>query len=480
MYKALIIAVDSYKMGNNLPNTINDANEIKSLLLEEPSFFQEENVQYIQGNLATKAVLDASLNSFFNNAENDDILFLYWAGHGALLDDDAFFVPFDSSDPTSLIRMSDVRNLIDGTKANTVLSFFDTCHSGAIARKTQREMLRGIEVSGEGKILIAACTLDQSAWDRNGHGAFTDYLIQGLTGSAANTQGDIDIYTLYSFISTSLRNEFTDSSQIPVLKSTLSGPPIILKRTTQRNQTTSKSSSNNFIVDSSGLHFLLGNFSGAYDEYMENDSSVNLILKNVSSMDGQQIKFMRNSEQLFAIHDEAYTARVNSVDVRSTSEGNVYSIQLQPQHSKNSFFDSNISYNENGRNVSADDIIHMRIERILLGAKHNEQHANSVFNLIEHAIMQPQNSAMKVIPNLIETLLAQGLNLQRVRIFTIANLILTNTLEKIEKLKFEVVNGDIVNIHLIGFGPQYYSNVAPARIEFDRTVSINLSDVIPS
>lgn len=474
MYKALIIAVDTYIMANELPNTVNDANEIKNLLLEEPSLFQASNVQYIQGNIATKAVLEASLNSFFNNVNTDDILFLYWAGHGALLNEDAFFVPFDAIDTNSMIQMSYVRDLIDGTKATTVLSFFDTCHSGAIARKNQREILRGIEVNGEGKILIAACTSDQSAWDRNGHGAFTDYLIQGLNGAAGNTKGDVDIYNLYSFISTNLKAEFTDSSQIPVMKSTLNGPPIILKRVTQRNQFSNISTQNHFKIDSSGLYFFLGNFSNVYDEYNETDSGIYIILKNVSPTEEKQIKSMRNTEQIFAIHNEAHSVHVNSIDIRSTKEGTIYSIQLQPQPSKNNFFGSNMSYNDNGRTVTGEDITNMRIERILLGTKFTEQYPNRSFSLIEHAIMEPQNSYMKVIPNLIESLITKGFNLEQVRIVTIANLILTDTLANVEKLEFEVIDNNLVNIHLIGYRPQYYSNVPPSRIEFNRAVSIKL------
>ncbi|MER2089067.1 MAG: caspase family protein [Sporosarcina sp.] len=474
MYKALIIAVDTYIMATDLPNTINDANEIKNLLLEEPSLFQSSNVQYIHGNIATKTVLEASLNNFFNSAKTEDILFLYWAGHGALINDGTFFVPFDAADPNSMIRMNFVRELIDKTKANIVLSFFDTCHSGAIARKTQREILRGIEVIGEGKILIAACTADQSAWDRNGHGAFTDYLIQGLKGGAANTQGDIDIYNLYSFISTNLKVEFADSSQIPVMKSTLNGPPIILKPTTQRNQTTITSAANCYKIDSSGLFFLLGNFTSVYEEFTETDSGIHLTLKNISPIEDMQIKSMRNTEQIFAIHNEAYLVRANSIDIRSTKEGTVYSIHLQPQPSKNNFFSSNMSYKENGRTVTAEDIVNMRIERILLGTKSNEQYSNRSFSLIEHAIMEPQNSSTKVIPNLIESLIAKGLNLKQVRIVTIANLILTDTLANIEKLEFEVVDSSLVNIHLIGHRPQYYSNVPPSSIEFNRAVSIKL------
>lgn len=480
MYKALIIAVDSYRMGNNLPNTINDAKEIKNLLLEEPSLFESSNVQYIQGNIATKAVLEASLNNFFKDAKTDDILFLYWAGHGALLNNDAFFVPFDAKYSDTMIRMSDVRKLIDVTKANTVLSFFDTCHSGAIARKAQREILRGIEVSGEGKILIAACTSDQSAWDRNGHGAFTDYLLQGLTGRAANNEGDIDIYNLYSFISNELTKEFTDASQIPVMKSTLNGPPIILKHTKQRNQTITTTKPNHFKLNSSGLYFLLGNFLGAYDEYAETDSGIDLKFKNISSMDDKYIRTMRNTEQIFAIHDDAYSVRVNSIDIRSTTEGTVYSLQLNTQPSKNNSFISNMSYNENGKIVTTQDIANMRIERILLGTKRNAQSANQQFSLIEHAIMDSQNSPIKVTPNLIKSSVAKDFNLEQIRIITIAHLILTDTLDNIEKLEFEVIDSNLANIHLIGYLPQYYSNVAPSKIEFNQAVSIKLNEGIQS
>ncbi|PIC90902.1 hypothetical protein CSV71_02270 [Sporosarcina sp. P21c] len=59
--------------------------------------------------------------------------------------------------------MQYVRNLIDNTKAKAVLSFFDTCHSGAVARNTHTMLTRGMDISGEGKILIAACLPEQTA-----------------------------------------------------------------------------------------------------------------------------------------------------------------------------------------------------------------------------------------------------------------------------------------------------------------------------
>lgn len=69
--------------------------------------------------------------------------YFYWVGHGAFINNEGYFVPFDGdihSLNASMIKMSEVRNMVNQTTANTVLSFFDTCHSGAIARTIQQEM----------------------------------------------------------------------------------------------------------------------------------------------------------------------------------------------------------------------------------------------------------------------------------------------------------------------------------------------------
>lgn len=237
MYKALIIAVDQYEKVSHLPNTVNDAREIKRLLLEFPSLFKEQDVQIFHGSISKKVILQATLNSFFQGASNSDVLFLFWAGHGAIINGQGYFVPYDGdvqSVENSMIPMHAVKELIDQTSANTVLSFFDTCHSGAVTRMIQNEMTRGLEVKGSGKVLIAACTESQGAWDRSGHGAFTDYLIRGLEGEASDLNGDVDVYNLYSYISKKLDEEF--KNQDPVIKSTLNGKPLLLKRVVNRGQ----------------------------------------------------------------------------------------------------------------------------------------------------------------------------------------------------------------------------------------------------
>ncbi|PGX17458.1 peptidase C14 [Priestia megaterium] len=477
MYKALIIAVDQYINANALPNTVNDATEIERLLLESPSLFEKQNVQVIQGSISRKEILLVALNSFFQNASNTDVLFLFWAGHGAFLNGEGYFVPYEGDTrftEETMIKMSEVRDLIDKTAANTVLSFFDTCHSGAVARNMHREMIRGLEVKGSGKVLIAACTESQAAWDRSGHGAFTDYLIKGLEGEAADPSGDINVYTLYSYISNKLHDEF--GNQEPVIKSTLNGKPLLLKRIiTRENQAylSPITSNKKDLIKTSGVNFWLGSILTEYDEYQQLRTGEYLLtLINPDDRIEQQIKSMnKNKKYPFAIRSQADIVILEDYDVVSSREKSVIKIKLKSSgENMNSIF-SQISVGVGiGKTLSADEIAILRARRILLG----EQTSQSGYGdtLVESMIANPSDSLIKVQPNLIATLASEGYSVEKIRIMIIGSLILTGTLKTIETLSFVVENKVITKIHLIGYRPKVYENVEAVKIEVEESINI--------
>jgi uncharacterized caspase-like protein len=72
-----------------------------------------------------------------------------------------------------------------------------------IQRQDDREVIsRALEVvQGQGKLIIAACSLAQSAWEDAavGHGPFTDALLRGLKGEAAH-KGEVTVNSRYDFI----------------------------------------------------------------------------------------------------------------------------------------------------------------------------------------------------------------------------------------------------------------------------------------
>lgn len=477
-YKALIIAVDQYNSINSLPNTVNDATEIKRLLLEAPSFFKEQDVQIFQGSISRRNILLSALKSFFESAVDTDVLFLFWAGHGAFINNEGYFVPFDGdidSPNTSMIKMSEIRDLIDQTTAKTVLSFFDTCHSGAITRTIQQELHRGLEVKGSGKVLIAACTASQFAWDRAGHGAFTDYLIKGLEGEAADRNGDIDVYNLYSYVSKRLNEEFGDQS--PVIKSTLNGEPLLLKRTTNRSELTSVniSTNTNEQVNSSGLSFWLGPIVTDYDEFQsKNKGEYQITLINPDSNIEQALKDMRDKERYpFAIKNEADIVSIENIDFRSTREGSCIVISLKGTgESENSIFSEMSIGGGMGKTLTPDDIAMLRIRRILFGE--NVIPSGYGDSLVESMVSHPTNAKIQVIPNIISSLVSQKYSPEKIRIMIVGSLILTGTIAKIDTLSLTLGNGIITKIHLIGYRPKYYSNVDPKKIEVNEEVNISI------
>lgn len=68
--------MDQYNNVNDLPNTVNDAIELKRLLLEAPSYFKEKDVLVFQGSISRGNILLSALKSFFESAVDTDVLFL--------------------------------------------------------------------------------------------------------------------------------------------------------------------------------------------------------------------------------------------------------------------------------------------------------------------------------------------------------------------------------------------------------------------
>ena len=98
---------------------------------------------------------------------------------------------------------------LDSSPSQRAFLWLDFCHSGGVlARDLEGEPndLLVIErtlkvVQGQGKLTIAACTPSQYAWESAavGHGLFTDALLRGLKGEAAN-KGKVTINSLFDFI----------------------------------------------------------------------------------------------------------------------------------------------------------------------------------------------------------------------------------------------------------------------------------------
>ena len=211
--KALVIGVTDYPPPiPRLPAVANDVREIAEILSSDKGEFPAQNVRSLVDQEANrKSVLEA-LEATFRDVQADDAVFVYMAGHGAVVKDDYFFVAQDTMAvglAATGVPLTKIKESFDASPSQRAFLWLDFCHSGGILARDlggvpdDRAVIeRTLKVvQGQGKLILAACTPSQSAWESAavGHGLFTDALLRGLKGEAASG-GEVTVNSLFDFI----------------------------------------------------------------------------------------------------------------------------------------------------------------------------------------------------------------------------------------------------------------------------------------
>lgn len=184
------------------------------------------------------------LKNLVNQTEPDDLVIIYFSGHGWQKGNEAYLLPqnFDIEFPNrTAIRSEDLTKLIGQMKAKTVITILDSCHSGGIEVRSKgkaggaqltlnRQYQQAFETSA-GKIVIHSCDANEKSWELpdGSQGVFSKYLVNGLSG-AADSEGDNDgVITLqeaYQYTHTHViahMKKDERGSQTPVLSGKLIG-----------------------------------------------------------------------------------------------------------------------------------------------------------------------------------------------------------------------------------------------------------------
>jgi len=144
---------------------------------------------------ATHTEVSQAILGTLSAANEDDVIVITFAGHGSP-DGNLVLFDTDAADLASTaLSMSSLADTFKATKARAVLCVLDCCFSGqaparvleTAARPRNAFALTG--VYGEGRILLAACATNESAWEQpgTGHGLLTHAVIEALTGAAGES-----------------------------------------------------------------------------------------------------------------------------------------------------------------------------------------------------------------------------------------------------------------------------------------------------
>ena len=199
MKKALIIGLNKYP---NCPLSWcdNDAIAIKDLIESNGDGSPNFDVELITDE-CSKEELDNFIERLFEG--DSEMALLYFSGHGMDKDGGYLCTTDFLLNETYGVKMLDILDLANKSNCKNKIIILDCCFA---AKMGESLLANNVSVLGEGVTIIAASQRwEASVEDKNiQHGVFTDLLIQGLKGGAADISGNITPANLYSFVDQSL------------------------------------------------------------------------------------------------------------------------------------------------------------------------------------------------------------------------------------------------------------------------------------
>ena len=218
-YRALLIGNSTYPadMHNLQPlkGPVKDIAALHHALVDrEAGLFANRDVTLLAEVDSARAI--RALGKFFREAAREDVLLVYFSGHGKLDKGSRLYLCMQDTDSTDLLStaVSSVRinEFVDASRAHNVVIVLDCCHAGAF-----RGGEMGDAVAGPGRYVLTSCRGTQLANDAtvdNETSLFTQHLVDGLVEAATDQDGDgyVTFSDLYAYVDRRLREA---DKQIP-------------------------------------------------------------------------------------------------------------------------------------------------------------------------------------------------------------------------------------------------------------------------
>jgi len=218
---ALCIGINKYtsKSVSSLKACENDASAVASILESSP--FNYDRVQILSTksghDYPSKNNIIQFLKDIAESAFEDDMLFVYYSGHGFRHDDNQYLIPPDGhpNNYDSFIKIIELKEIIKISKAQKKLFIIDACKMGQdlTGLKKIHFYIDPQEVSKvfkdvQGVYMIFSSTKDEVSWEdvEGDHSVFTKFLLKGLRGEepTAFKNSSLTVESLFEYLSQSV------------------------------------------------------------------------------------------------------------------------------------------------------------------------------------------------------------------------------------------------------------------------------------
>jgi hypothetical protein len=160
-------------------------------------------------------IVRGAIEELFDQKKPDDLLVLYFSGHGVRDESGALYLAVKNTNRfrlrSSAIKSDFIRETMDHSRSKREVLILDCCNSGAFAQGTKAAT--GVSLgtatafeAGYGRMILTASDSTQFAWEGNQvigeiqNSLFTHFLVEGLKGEAdLDSDGRITVDELYDY-----------------------------------------------------------------------------------------------------------------------------------------------------------------------------------------------------------------------------------------------------------------------------------------
>jgi LysM repeat protein len=189
----------------------NDADDF-ARVLRDPSLCGFDEVKVLFNELSSLAT--EAIDEFFDDRKPEDLLVLYFSGHGVRDELGSLYLAFKNTIRTRLrataVKSDYIREAMDQSRSKRQVVILDCCNSGAFPQGTKAElggpMGMAPALQGYGRFVLTASDATQFAWEGDKligearDSLFTHFLVRGLEGDAdSDGDGKITVDELYDY-----------------------------------------------------------------------------------------------------------------------------------------------------------------------------------------------------------------------------------------------------------------------------------------
>lgn len=232
-YRAFFVGVGKYENGWTLYSPAENTEKLEDLFInckfgEKETEF--EIIEKLTNYDATKENILNGILDIFAEADDNDISYFYYMGHGGQINGNPAITPtdFHSSLETAITvhELEATLSEISGTK----VIFLETCHAGDFIDKNKNEILEPFEgnfldlLNKESYQVLASSKGSEVSWDSKYGSYFCKYLIKGCEILRADTNEDeiVDLFELYTYIKLNVTKQtvqiYPDGSTFPIVE----------------------------------------------------------------------------------------------------------------------------------------------------------------------------------------------------------------------------------------------------------------------